>query len=404
MYKGRIYMITLLSNIFIKDNKNYTDEHVRRHYGELASLVGIFFNILLFSGKFAIGLVTNAISVTADAFNNLSDAGSSIITLLGFKMSNQKPDNEHPFGHGRIEYISGLLVSVLILIMAFELIKTSFSKIITPEEIEVSKYTFFILGGSIIIKIYMFLYNTLYGKKISSSAMKATAIDSLSDSIATTVVLISAILHVLFDWHIDAYAGIAVGLFIAYAGLKTLKETISPLLGQTPDREVVESIEKIVLECEVISGIHDMIIHDYGPTRTFVSLHAEVPCDKDILEIHDYIDQIEFKIKKELKIEATIHMDPIDTKDAKTLECKEKVKEIISSIDSKLSIHDFRMVHGETHSNVLFDLVIPHKFKISEDMLTKMIEEEVRKSFPSYNLIIQVDNDYAGSTNKFISN
>lgn len=391
-------MITLLSKIFIKDNKNYTDEHVRRHYGELASIVGIFFNILLFAGKFTIGFVTNAISVTADAFNNLSDAGSSIITLLGFKMSNQKPDNEHPFGHGRIEYISGLLVSVLILIMAFELVKSGIGKIISPEEIEVSKYTFFILGGSILIKIYMFVYNTIFGKKISSGAMKATAADSLSDSIATSVVLISSILHVLFDIHVDAYAGIAVGLFIGYTGFKTLKETVSPLLGQTPDKKLVEEIENIVMDCDVVSGIHDMIIHDYGPTRTFVSLHAEVPCDKDILEIHDYIDQIETRIKKELKIEATIHMDPIDTKDTKTIECKEAVKKLVKSIDERLSVHDFRMVHGETHSNVLFDLVVPHKFKFTDDMIVDMIKDEVGKIYPNYNLIIEVDSDYAGST------
>lgn len=393
-------MIALLSKLFIKDNSNYYDEHVRRHYGELASFVGIFFNILLFAGKFIIGFLTNAISVTADAFNNLSDAGSSIITLLGFKMSNQKPDNEHPFGHGRLEYISGLLVAVIILIMSFELIKTSFGKLLNPEDIEVTKYTFYILGGSIIVKIYMFIYNTIYGKRISSQAMKATAIDSLSDSIATFVVLISSLLHVLFDLHVDAYAGIAVGLFIGYAGLRTLKETVSPLLGQSPDPELVQQIENIVWECEIISGIHDLIIHDYGPTRTFVSLHAEVPCDRDILEIHDYIDTIENRIKSELKIEATIHMDPIDKKDEKTLECKSKVKEILATIDERLSIHDFRMVHGETHSNVLFDMVVPHKIKFTDEMLTKMLNEEIHKYYPTYNLIINIDSDYSGSTSK----
>lgn len=389
-------MITLLSTIFIKDRKNYSDANVRRHYGELASLFGIFLNICLFAGKFFIGLVTNAISVTADAFNNLSDAGSSIITLVGFKLSKQEPDNEHPFGHGRFEYISGLLVAVIIIIMAFELVKSSVGKIINPEEIEVSSYTYFILIGSILIKIYMFAYNRFYGKKISSGAMYATAADSFSDSIATTVVLISAVLHTAFDIHIDAYAGIAVGLFIGYTGCKTLAETISPLLGQTPDQELVSQIEQIVLDSKMVSGIHDMIVHDYGPTRTFVSLHAEVPCDKDILEIHDEIDLIELKIKDELHIEATIHMDPVDTKDEKTLECKETVKEIINSLDGSLSIHDFRMVHGDTHSNVLFDIVVPHKFKMSNEELTNTLKTEVSKKYPSYNLIINIDTDYAG--------
>lgn len=390
-------MIAILSKIFIKNNKDYTNPDVRRHYGELTSIFGIFLNICLFAGKFTIGFITHAISITADAFNNLSDAGSSIITLVGFKLSKQKPDNEHPFGHGRFEYLSGLFVAIIIILMAFELVKSGFGKLIHPEETEISIVTFIILAVSIVVKVYMFIYNKKYGKKISSNAMLATATDSISDSIATTVVLITSLLQFFFDIKIDAYAGIAVGLFIGYAGFKTLLETISPLLGKSPDPEFVKAIEETVLSEETVCGIHDMIVHDYGPTRTFVSLHAEVPADRNILEVHDVIDSIEMKIRKEMGIEITIHMDPIDTKDEKTKECKEEIKRIIASIDEHLTIHDFRMVHGDSHSNVLFDIVIPYEFDLSEEELSSTIERKLQKIYPTYYCVIEVDTDYTGA-------
>ncbi len=391
-------MIALLSSIFIKNKNNFNDENVRRKYGILTGAVGIILNLFLFATKFSIGIITSAISVTADAFNNLSDAGSSIITLLGFKLSGQKPDNEHPFGHGRIEYISGLFVSVIILIVAFELVKTSIGKIIHPEEVAVSALTFVFLSISIIVKLYMFAYNMIYGKKISSTTMKATAVDSISDTIATSVVLICYILYVVFKIKIDAYAGIAVGLFIAYAGYKTLRETISPLLGQTPDPEFVKEIEEIVRSNESVIGIHDMIVHDYGPTRIFVSLHAEVPCDKDILYLHECIDDIENEIKEKLNCEVSIHMDPVDTNDENLFEAKVMVTEIIKEIDERLTLHDFRMVHGESHSNLIFDVVIPHKFKMSEKELTEEIQKKVHDKHKGYFCVINVDNDYAGIT------
>ena len=391
-------MIALLSSIFIKNKNNFNDENVRRKYGILTGAVGIILNLFLFAIKFSIGIITSAISVTADAFNNLSDAGSSIITLLGFKLSGQKPDNEHPFGHGRIEYISGLFVSVIILIVAFELVKTSIGKIIHPEEVAVSALTFVFLSISIIVKLYMFAYNMIYGKKISSTTMKATAVDSISDTIATSVVLICYILYVVFKIKIDAYAGIAVGLFIAYAGYKTLRETISPLLGQTPDPEFVKKIEEIVRSNESVIGIHDMIVHDYGPTRIFVSLHAEVPCDKDILYLHECIDDIENEIKEKLNCEVSIHMDPVDTNDENLFEAKVMVTEIIKEIDERLTLHDFRMVHGESHSNLIFDVVIPHKFKMSEKELTEEIQKKVHDKHKGYFCVINVDNDYAGIT------
>ncbi len=391
-------MIALLSSIFIKNKNNFNDENVRRKYGILTGAVGIILNLFLFATKFSVGIITSAISVTADAFNNLSDAGSSIITLLGFKLSGQKPDNEHPFGHGRIEYISGLFVSVIILIVAFELVKTSIGKIIHPEEVAVSALTFVFLSISIIVKLYMFAYNMIYGKKISSTTMKATAVDSISDTIATSVVLICYILYVVFKIKIDAYAGIAVGLFIAYAGYKTLRETISPLLGQTPDPEFVKEIEEIVRSNESVIGIHDMIVHDYGPTRIFVSLHAEVPCDKDILYLHECIDDIENEIKEKLNCEVSIHMDPVDTNDENLFEAKVMVTEIIKEIDERLTLHDFRMVHGESHSNLIFDVVIPHKFKMSEKELTEEIQKKVHDKHKGYFCVINVDNDYAGIT------
>ncbi|MBO4310460.1 MAG: cation transporter [Lachnospiraceae bacterium] len=391
-------MIALLSRIFIKNSKSYSDENVRRKYGMLTGSVGIILNLFLFAAKFSVGLLTSAISVTADAFNNLSDAGSSIITLLGFKLSGQKPDNEHPFGHGRIEYISGLFVSLIILIVAFELIKTSIGKIIHPEEVMVSSLTFIFLSISILVKLYMFAYNMIYGKKIASPAMKATAVDSISDTIATSVVLICYILYAVFNIKIDAYAGIAVGLFIAYAGFKTLKETISPLLGQTPDPEFVKEIENIVRSNDSVIGIHDMIVHDYGPTRIFVSLHAEVPCDKDILYLHECIDNIENEIKNKLNCEVSIHMDPVDTNDENLFETKVLVSEILKEIDERLTLHDFRMVHGESHSNLIFDVVVPHKFKLSEKELIAQIQEQVRTKHKGYYCVINIDNDYSGIT------
>lgn len=392
-------MICLLSKLFIKDSKNYKDEKVRTGYGVLCSFVGIFINIVLFAGKFTAGLISGAISVTADAFNNLSDAGSSIITLLGFRLSKQKPDPEHPFGHGRFEYISGLMVSVVILIMAFELVKSSVDKIIHPVDVEFSLLTVIILCASIIFKLYMFAYNRIYGTKISSTAMKATAIDSISDTIATTVVLICTLLQHFLGLKVDAYAGIAVGLFIAYAGFSALKDTISPLLGQIPDSEFVEEIENIVLSHEEVVGIHDLIVHDYGPGRLMVTLHAEVPADANILEMHDIIDNIEYDIRGMLGCEATIHMDPVDYSDPETMELKDMCVDIIKVIDERMTLHDFRVVKGNTHTNLIFDVVIPPKFGKTEEEIKRIIGDEVLKRKDRHFCVINVDQDFVGKLN-----
>lgn len=388
-------MIRLLSKIFINNHKDYKDEGVRRHYGILCGLVGILFNLFLFAGKITAGIIGKSISIIADAFNNLSDAGSSLITLIGFKLAGQKPDPEHPFGHGRIEYISGLFVSIIIMIMSFELIKSSVEKIINPETPEFSAFTVIVLIISILIKLYMSFYNFSYGKKLSSTSLKATAIDSMSDSIATSVVLITTVIAYFFKLNLDGYAGVAVGLFIGYAGICTMKDTISPLLGQMPDPEFVEEVEKLVMEDEKVLGIHDMVVHDYGPGRLMVSLHAEVSCDEDILVIHDHIDNIENELMEKLNCEATIHMDPVNINDPLCMEMKENVKNFINELGESLSIHDFRMVPGESHTNLIFDVVVPYDFKKDDNRLIREIKSGIYDRYPGHNCVIKIDRMYA---------
>ena len=387
-------MITILSKIFIKDYKNIRSCSVRQLYGVLCGSFGIFLNILLFLGKFLAGTLSNSIAITADAFNNLSDAGSSFITLIGFKLAGQKADSEHPFGHGRMEYLSGLFVSVTILIMALELIKSSVSKITNPVMPEFSPLIAVILIISILVKIYMAFYNHSIGKKIDSSAMMATAIDSASDTIATFVVLLSAVISQVFHLQIDGYCGILVGLFILYSGIEAIKDTINPLLGQPPEKSFVDEIKHIVMSYDMIIGIHDLVVHDYGPGRVMISLHAEVSAKENILLIHDTIDQIENKLKKELYCEAVIHMDPVIT-DNNEINClKEHVEKIILGIDKCLNFHDFRVVIGPTHTNIIFDVLVPYKFKFSDDMIVKRIQDEVKGIDNSYNTVINIDHIY----------
>lgn len=387
-------MITLLSRCFIKNRENVHDPKVRQAYGVLCGAAGIALNLLLFTGKIFAGFLSGSIAIMADAANNLSDAGSSVITLIGFRMAGQKPDPHHPFGHGRIEYLSGLFVSIAILLMAAELIRTSFQKILHPEQIFFSPLIVVILLVSILVKLYMAFYNHNVGKKIGSAAMKATATDSLSDTLATSVVLLATLCSHFFDFLIDGYCGILVGLFILFAGIKAAKDTISPLLGQPPEPEFVEKIESIVMAHEGILGIHDLIVHDYGPGRIMISLHAEVPADNDILPLHDLIDNIEHELHRKLQCEAVIHMDPICIGDAETLQMKEIVKEIVMEIDTRLSLHDFRIVKGPTHTNVIFDLVIPYKFERTDAETVSLIQKKVQDYNPSYYTVIDVDRSY----------
>ncbi len=387
-------MISLLAKRFIKDYENMKSPHVRHNYGMLCGIVGIMLNIILFAGKFLAGTISHSIAITADALNNLSDAGSSFITLAGFKLASQKPDPDHPYGHGRIEYLSGLFVSLLIILMAVELLKTSFNKIVHPVETAISPLVMSILAVSILIKLYMSFYNSRIGRKIDSAALLATAADSRGDMISTLLVLVSSAISYFSGIQIDGYCGLLVGLFILYSGFNAAKDTIDPLLGKAPDKEYVEKIEEIVTSHDLILGIHDMMIHDYGPGRVVVSLHAEVPSDGDILEMHDLIDHIEHDLSEMCNCEAVIHMDPISVNDPETVALKEQIRTIIKDVDDTLQFHDFRIVKGPTHTNLLFDVLVPYKFPIKDSELIVAIDRKVKELDPTYFIVVKVDHTY----------
>lgn len=388
-------MITFLASLFIKDRRNYDSPAVRQAYGVLSGAVGIGLNILLFLGKWIAGTLSGSIAITADAFNNLSDAGSSIITLIGFRLSGQAPDPEHPFGHGRMEYISGLLVSVAILVMGFELIRSSFGKLRDPELIESSALVLGILLASILVKVYMFYYNRSLSKKLDSAAMKATSVDSLSDTVATTLVLIATVISKYTGLILDGWFGILVGIFIVYTGGSTLKETIDLLIGQPPKKEFIDEIREIVLGYSLVYGVHDLIVHDYGPGRRMISLHAEVAVDGDIQDIHEQIDHIEHELQEKLNCSATIHMDPIVTDDKEVLEMKAKVEAMVQSLDEAFSMHDFRMVKGTTRTNLIFDVEVPRKTSLTDNEIMNRLKEQVHGLPGSkYFAVIQIDHEY----------
>lgn len=384
-------MITLLSKLLIKNANQYDDPRVRIAYGVLCGGVGILFNVLLTVGKLIAGGLSGSIAVTADAFNNLSDAASSVVTLAGFRISGNKADSEHPFGHGRVEYIAGLIVSMAILLMGVELMKTSVEKIFSPEPVTFSLLTVVILTLSILVKLYMFFYNRGVGKKIDSAAMRATALDSFSDVAATSVVLLSTFIAKWTGLAVDGYAGAAVALFILYTGFVAAKETISPLLGQPPDQAYADSVERLVLSYPDVIGVHDLVVHDYGPGRVMISLHAEVSADGNMIRLHDTIDNIERRLRTELGCEAVIHMDPVVTNDAETNRLRAVVEAIVSDVDEKLSVHDFRMVAGHTHTNLIFDVVVPFGLSLSDDEVKKTIESRVSAAEENCFAVIGVD-------------
>ena len=387
-------MVSLLSKIFIKNRDDVTDPAVRKAYGSLCSALGIVLNVLLFAGKYIAGAVSGSIAITADAFNNLSDAGSSAISLVGFHLSSKKPDLDHPFGHGRLEYISGLCVAALILVMGVELLISSVEKIISPEPVENGLLPAIILIVSIGVKVYMSLYNRAIGKKISSSAMLATATDSLSDSVATAVVLLSMLVSYLFSVNIDGYAGVLVALFILFAGVGVARDTLSPLLGQAPDPELVRKIEDIVMARDEIIGMHDLVVHDYGPGRLMISLHAEVDGRGDIFELHDAVDVVERTLAQELGCEATIHMDPVVCDDERVDAERARLLEIIADLGDVLSIHDFRMVAGPSHTNLVFDAVIPGGLSKTAEEVRKEICQAVEEKMPGRFAVVTVDTSY----------
>ena len=385
-------MITCLAKFWIRESDS--EEKKRRVYGTLGAVVGIFLNICLFTGKYLAGFLSGSIAIMADAFNNLSDAGSSFISLIGFVFSGKKPDLDHPFGHGRIEYLAGLGVSFLILLMGVELAKNSVQKILHPVSVQISTLSIAVLSASILVKLYMAYYNHAIGKKIRSATMAATATDSLSDAAATTVVLLAMLFLAVTGINIDGYCGILVAVFILAAGIGAAKETVSPLLGQAPDPEFVKEIKELVMQHEEVLGIHDMAVHDYGPGRVMVSLHAEVSGDGNIYELHDLIDRIERELKEKLHCETVIHMDPIDVGNEKTVEMKEEMVKLVKAIDERLTIHDFRMVTGTTHHTMIFDVVIPADFKLSQEELKDIIQKKVWGKWPDYYVVIDVDTAY----------
>ena len=387
-------MISVLAKWLIPNREQVEDGAVRRAWGALCGFVGIGLNILLFAGKLAAGTLSGSIAITADAFNNLSDAGSSVVTLLGFRLAGKKPDAGHPFGHGRLEYVSGLIVAGLILLMGAELAKSSVDKIFHPEAVTFSWLAAGILLASIGVKLYMYLYNRAVGKKIKSAAMSATAADSLSDTAATSAVLLAMVIGKLTDVQLDGWVGLVVALFILWSAVQAARDTISPLLGQAPDPMLVKEIESLVMAHDTVVGIHDLVVHDYGPGRCIISLHAEVPADEQVLELHDVIDNIEEELAQKLHCEAVIHMDPVVVGDPTVTALHQQVAALVKTIDPRITIHDFRMVPGQTHTNLIFDAVIPFDERLTRQQVADRIRQMVSEMEGDYRAVVKVENSY----------
>ena len=366
-------MVTLLVKLF-SENKN-SPHSIRTVYGYVCGCVGIILNILLFGLKLAMGIISSSVSITADAFNNLGDAGTSVMSLFGFILSGQKADREHPFGHGRIEYVAGTVVSVVIIFMGIELIKTSVSKIITPEKSVFNGYVCAVLVFSILIKLYMAFYNNSASKKTGSATLRAVALDSLSDSISTLAILLSSIFMHFTDINIDGWVGALISVLIIRTGIKSLTETAAPLLGRAPDKDFVKKVEEIVRNSPETVGIHDLVVHDYGPNKRFVSLHMEVDGSKEMFVLHDAADLVERKISSELCCEAVIHMDPIDVNNPALKELYDMLSDECEKLPFQANIHDLRIVPGPTHTNVIFDLILPPEaFSEKDDAIEKLTE------------------------------
>ena len=391
-------MTKLLIKLFIKDAGNTENPAVRVRYGVLSGAVGIACNLLLTIAKFLIGSLTNSIAITADAVNNLSDAGSSTVTLFSFKAANRPADDEHPFGHGRIEYVAALGVAFLILMMGFELVRSSIDKIMHPEALAFSVPALIVLLLSIGVKIWMALFNHQLGKRIDSPAVGAVVMDSVSDTAATTVSMLALILSKFTALPLDGYMGIVVALFIFYTGIQIVRDTVGSLLGQAPDPKLVKELESEILSFDGVVGVHDLIVHNYGPNRIFASAHAEVPSNEDIMKSHDTIDLIEREIKKKFHIDMVIHMDPIVVDDEQINRLRLQLSEIAREIDPRFTIHDFRMVEGPTHTNLIFDLVIPHNFKMKKSEIYRRVNELVNELGPQYYTVITVENSFVTET------
>ncbi len=388
-------MVEFLVHRFVKNYKHTENTKVREAYGVLGSIVGIFCNVLLFACKLAAGLWANSISVMADAFNNLSDAASSVIGFIGVKMASKPADRDHPFGHGRIEYIAALIVSFLVIEVGLTFLKSAFGKIRDPEEISFQIFSLAILLGSVAVKLWMAYFNRKLGRRINSKVMLATATDALGDVVTTSATIASIIIFRFTGINIDGYVGVVVALIVMWAGISIAKDTLEPLIGEPASREVYAEITNLVEEYDGIMGTHDLIVHNYGPTRSMASIHAEVPNDVDIQVSHEIIDRIERDVAKKLGIFLVIHMDPVETKNEHVTRTRQQVEEIVSQSDPDLSIHDFRMVDGTNQINLIFDLVVPYEYnEEKQNQIQLKIMEELQKADPRYQCVITIEKGY----------
>lgn len=387
-------MTSLLIRLFVKDRDNVGDPTVRNRYALLASITGIVLNILLFASKLTLGLITFSVAVVADAFNNMSDASSSVVTLVGFRMSGKHADKKHPMGHGRLEYISAFIVDMLIIVVGFELFMSSIDKIITPELPDVSNALLILLGVAILVKLWLFFYYGKIAKKINSAAIRAASFDSISDTIATTLVLVSALISRYAHIAIDGWAGIIVAAFILFTGFKAAKETIELLLGSTPDPEFVKKIYEFVKNYPQVIGIHDVMVHDYGPGRLIVSFHAEVPSDSNFCYAHDVVDCIERDMHDQFGCIVTIHIDPIDVNDERVNEMRKLAEDTAKEVDESFTIHDFRMTYGGKHYNMIFDLSIPTDSKYDDEEAAKLVAERIKEKNPDCFAVIKAEHPF----------
>lgn len=387
-------MTDWLVKLFIKDYENIGSTQVRAEYGKLAGIVGIISNVFLFAVKLVAGIVYNSIAITADAINNILDAASSVVTMIGFKISGKPADKEHPYGHARAEYITGFIVSVIIILLGLELIKNSLKKIFKPDPINFSYLTVIILVIAIAIKFWQSRFNKKLGRRIDSTALMATGQDSMNDVISTSAVLAGTLLAHFTGIQVDGYMGVGVAVFIIYSGYRLVTETLNLLLGLAPDPDLVKSLEKKILSYPQILGLHDLEVHCYGPNKKYASVHVEVSAKEDFMESHDIIDKIERDVKKELNINLVIHMDPVVTDDELTNDLKQKVNDILKNIDETLSMHDFRVMAGKTHCKLIFDVVLPSRYSDKGDEIRDRIQKEIYKIDPSYHAVITLDRNY----------
>jgi cation diffusion facilitator family transporter len=387
-------MTQLLLKLFVKDHENTSNVRVREAYGKLSGVAGIAVNLLLFIIKIAAGTLAGSIAITADAVNNLSDSGSSIVTLISFKISGKPADAKHPYGHARMEYVSGLIVSILVMFLGFQLIQSSVRKIVEPEPAKFSWFVASILVISILIKSWLCLFYRKLGRMIGSDAIIAASADSRNDILSTSAVLAAAVLSQVTGLNLDGYMGAAVALFIIVSGIKLIMDTVSPLLGTAPTKEMVDSIYRKIMSYEGVSGLHDLTVHNYGVERYFASVHCEVPAEQDIMVSHDIIDNIERDFLKDMGIHMVIHLDPVIADNEKINSLKETVSAIVRNISNEINIHDFRVVFGVTHSNLIFDVVVPFGFKYSDDELVEIISGQISRIDSNYRAVITVDHNY----------